>query len=149
MYTIPVQRCKLVADGARVRAPVEAINCAEDAIRLFRDYFERESLPHERVMAALVNGSNKIMALIRVSEGGLHGCALTAKDVLRPAIAAGASAIVLSHNHPSGNPDPSREDIEMTRHLKSACDVVGVSLLDHVIIAAGGLATSMLEQGMF
>jgi DNA repair protein RadC len=57
-----------------------------------------------------------------------------------------ASAIVLVHNHPSGDPRPSVEDLGMTRALSSACKVVGLTLLDHVIVARGG-ASSLLESG--
>jgi DNA repair protein RadC len=76
----------------------------------------------------------------------LHGCALTPRDVLGPALRDAASAIVVIHNHPSGDPEPSPEDIAMTRAVAAACDVVGVPLLDHVVVAKGG-ATSLLERG--
>jgi DNA repair protein RadC len=58
-----------------------------------------------------------------------------------------ASAIVLLHNHPSGDPRPSPEDIAMTREIARACEVIGVPLLDHVIVARGG-AASLLELGL-
>jgi DNA repair protein RadC len=148
MYTIPQKRCKLVSDGAKVRSPINAIQCSADAITFFRAYFERESLPHERFLCALVNGRNEIMALVRVSEGGLHGCAVLPADVLRPAVVAGASAIVVSHNHPSGNPEPSADDLQMTVVLKQASKALGISLLDHVIVAAGGQATSLADLGL-
>ena len=59
-----------------------------------------------------------------------------------------ASAIVLVHNHPSGDPTPSPEDVAMTRAVAAACDVVGVPLLDHVVVARGG-ASSLFERGAF
>jgi DNA repair protein RadC len=81
-----------------------------------------------------------------VAQGGLHGCALTPGDVLRPAVRDGGSAFVLVHNHPSGDPFPSREDVAMTRLVAAAGELLGVPLLDHVIVARGG-ESSLLELG--
>lgn len=104
------------------------------------------ALEHEEVWVLALDGRNGLKTARRIAQGGLHGCALTPRDVLRPALRDAASAIVLVHNHPSGEPGPSSEDVEMTRALGIACDVVGVPLLDHVIVARGG-ASSLLELG--
>lgn len=99
-------------------------------------------LEHEEVWLLLLDGANGLKFVARIAQGGLHGCALTPRDVLRPALRAGASAMVLVHNHPSGDPTPSVEDLEMTRAVAIAGDVVGVPLLDHVVVARGGAASS-------
>jgi DNA repair protein RadC len=70
----------------------------------------------------------------RLAKGGAHGCALTSRDVIRGALLANASAIVLGHNHPSGNPTPSPEDLAMTRSIQTACDAVGLALVDHLVV---------------
>ena len=70
--------------------------------------------------------------------GGLHGLHVGARDPLRLALRDGGSAFVLVHNHPSGDPAPSQEDVRFTSEVASAADVVGVPLLDHVIVARGG-----------
>jgi DNA repair protein RadC len=93
-----------------------------------------------------VDGQNGLKAARRVAQGGLHGCALTTRDVLGPALRDAASAILLVHNHPSGDPRASPEDMAMTRALSAACKVVGLPLLDHVIVARGG-ASSIFESG--
>lgn len=146
MYDIPQKRCKLVADGRRFKSPVRFASSFESAAAFFRAYYDREALPHERVVALLVNGRNEIMAMVKISEGGLHGCAVLAIDVLRPAIVAGASAILLAHNHPSGDPNPSADDVRMTRAIRDACDVVGLTLLDHIVVGADK-CTSIRELG--
>jgi len=105
------------------------------------------SLDHEEVWLLGLDGRNGLKSAQRIAQGGLHGCALTARDVLRPAVRDASSAIVLVHNHPSGDPGPSSEDVEMTRAIAVASEVVGVPLLDHVIVARGG-ATSLLELGV-
>ena len=98
-------------------------------------------LEHEEVWLLLLDGANGLKSANRIAQGGLHGCALTPRDVLRPALRDGASAMVLVHNHPSGDPTPSLEDLEMTRAVAVAGDVVGVPLLDHVVVARGGAAS--------
>jgi DNA repair protein RadC len=103
-------------------------------------------LDHEEVWLLSVDGRNGLKSARRVAQGGLHGCALTTRDVLGPALRDAASAILLVHNHPSGDPRPSAEDVAMTRALTTACEVVGLPLLDHVIVARGG-ATSLFESG--
>ena len=104
-------------------------------------------LPHEQVWLFLLNGRNDVQGAIRIGEGGLHGCALRPVDVLRPAMLAGASAVALAHNHPSGDATPSAADVEMTRTLKEACELVGIYLLDHVIVTANpNVFTSMFRS---
>jgi DNA repair protein RadC len=103
-------------------------------------------LDHEEVWVLGLDGRNGLNSVQRVGQGGLHGCALMPRDVLRPAVRDASSAIVLVHNHPSGDSRPSPEDVEMTRVLGRACELVGVPLLDHVIVARGG-SSSLFELG--
>lgn len=104
-------------------------------------------LDHEEMWVLSLDGRNALYSSRRVGQGGLHGIALTAKDILRPALRDGASSIVLVHNHPSGDPSPSPEDIRMTRAVVSACNAVGLPLLDHVVVAREG-AASLLALGV-
>jgi len=106
-------------------------------------------LEHEVVIAVAVDGQNRLHGEFEVARGGRHGAALTPADVLRPLIRVGASAFILVHNHPSGDPSPSCEDVRLTRALRHAGTVVGIPLLDHLIIAArGGGSVSLLETGV-
>jgi DNA repair protein RadC len=102
-------------------------------------------LEHEEVWLLGLDGRNGLRSAARIAQGGLHGTALTPSDVLRPAVRSGASAIILLHNHPSGDPTPSADDLRMTAALEQACRVVGVPLLDHVVVARGG-ASSLAEH---
>lgn len=105
-------------------------------------------LEHEEVWVLCLDSRNGVKSIRRVAQGGLHGCALTARDVLRPPLLDGASSLVLVHNHPSGDPTPSEQDIHMTRSVAVAAEVVGLALLDHVVVARSG-AQSLLELGLF
>jgi DNA repair protein RadC len=104
------------------------------------------SLEHEEVWLLSLNAKHQVISRRRIALGGTHGCALTPKDVLRPAIKDCACAIVLVHNHPSGDCTPSASDIEMTQIVAQAALLVGVQLLDHVVVSAAGY-TSLLEIG--
>lgn len=103
-------------------------------------------LQHEEVWLLALDGNEHLVTATRIGQGGLHACALTPRDVLCPALRSGASAIILVHNHPSGDPEPSGEDLAMTHSVASVCSVLGVPLLDHVIVARRG-CTSVLELG--
>ncbi|MGE0325536.1 MAG: RadC family protein [Polyangiaceae bacterium] len=105
------------------------------------------ALDHEEVWLLTLDGQNGLIQSRRVAQGGLHGCALLPRDVLRPALRDAASAFILVHNHPSGDPTPSPDDVDMTRHLVEAARLMGTPLLDHIVVARGG-AASMLDLGV-
>lgn len=132
---------RVTLGGLSLRAPLSSF---EDVVAWARPRFA--GLDHEEVWLFSLDGQNGLKAARRIAQGGQHGCALTTRDVLGPALRDAASAILLLHNHPSGDPRPSSEDLGMTRALAGACRIVGLTLLDHVIVARGG-ASSVLETG--
>jgi len=102
----------------------------------------------EQLWVLSLDGRNGLRGLRCVARGGRHGCAVTAREILCCALGDAASAIVLAHNHPSGDPTPSDEDVAMTRAVARAGDVVGIPVLDHVIVTASGRYASLLDQGL-
>lgn len=96
-----------------------------------------KNVPHEQVWVILLGAQLDVRGAVRVGEGGLHGCALKPSDVLRVVLLSGCSCFALSHNHPSGDPTPSVADWEMTRALRQASEVCGLTLVDHVIVTQG------------
>ncbi len=104
-------------------------------------------LDHEEMWVLALDGQNGLRAMRRVAQGGLHGCSVSARDILRAGLVEAASAIVLVHNHPSRDPTPSAEDIAMTRVVCEAGEVIGVPLVDHVIVA-GNRHGSLLDLGL-
>lgn len=102
----------------------------------------------ERMYVVCLDGQNRMKYLHEVSRGGLHGCAVSARDILRIVLMSASSAFVLVHNHPSGDPTPSREDVVMTKTIAEAAKVVGVSLADHVIIGGWSKHSSMFDLGL-
>ncbi len=82
-----------------------------------------------------------------VSEGTLNSSIVHPREVFRGAIVATAAAIIISHNHPSGNAEPSTEDIQLTKQLSEASKIIGIALHDHIIFA-GENYTSFAERGI-
>jgi DNA repair protein RadC len=104
-------------------------------------------LDHEQVWVLALDGRNGLRTARRIAEGGLHGCSVDPRDILRAAVRDAASAFVLVHNHPSGDPTPSDEDVELTRVVARAASVLGTPLVDHVIVAGAGHA-SLFDLGI-
>jgi DNA repair protein RadC len=87
-----------------------------------------------------------VRGTLLLSKGGIAGAAITPRDVFVPLVRLGASSFILAHNHPSGDPKPSHEDIELTEKIAHAGDLLGIELLDHIIVARSG-AVSLSEEG--
>lgn len=93
-----------------------------------------------------LDGKNRVCCVDEVSVGSLNQSIVHPREVFKTALLSSAAAIILLHNHPTGDPNPSREDIEITRRLKEAGDILGVKVLDHVII--GDSFVSFVERGL-
>ncbi|MEW5947069.1 MAG: DNA repair protein RadC [bacterium] len=116
-----------------------------DVAALVRE--EMAQLKKEVFRIALLNTRNELIRFVQVSEGTLDGSILHPRETFREAIREAARAIILLHNHPSGDPAPSGDDLKITRELHEAGRVVGIEVLDHVIIAANGFR-SLKEMGV-
>jgi DNA repair protein RadC len=96
---------------------------------------ELMDLPHEEFWVLLLNRANRLMKKKRISEGGVSGTVADPKIIFKLAVDELASAIIVVHNHPSGNIKPSESDISLTKKIKEAGKLLDISLLDHLIIA--------------
>jgi len=99
---------------------------------------ELRSAAQEQVWVLLLDARHRPIALETVAVGSVNSSRLTPRDVLTPALRAGSSALVVAHNHPSGDASPSRADRVVTEALRAAALLVGLPLLDHIIVAARG-----------
>jgi DNA repair protein RadC len=103
----------------------------------------------ECFVALLLDGKNRISGLHLVSQGSLNQSIVHPRETFKAAILANAAAVILAHNHPSGDTTPSSEDIAITRRLKEAGELLGVRILDHVIVDTdSGRSSSFVESGL-
>ena len=103
-------------------------------------------LPQEVFEVLLLDAKNRLLRRTRISAGTLTGSLVHPREVFRPAVVEGAAAMVLLHNHPSGDPTPSSEDLEVTRRIVRAGEIIGIPILDHVIVGEGSYV-SLAELG--
>jgi len=108
------------------------ITSSEDVYQILHPVLA--DLKHEEVWVLLLNRANRVIKKIQVSKGGVSGTVVDIRMIMKEAIDTLASAIILCHNHPSGNPNPSGDDDNITRRLKEAGHIMDIRLLDHIII---------------
>jgi DNA repair protein RadC len=115
-----------------------------------RHFFERlRACPTERFLALLLDGRHRVLSEVEISRGTLTASLVHPREVFRSAIQRSAAAVVLVHNHPSGDPAPSREDEQVTERLTRAGELIGIRVVDHVIVAERGFHsfTDALSSG--
>ncbi len=98
--------------------------------------------------AILLDGRMRKLREVELCRGGRNAVSVLPRDVLEPALREGASAVILVHNHPSGDPAPSEQDVALTQRMAAAAELLGLAVTDHVIVGDGRYA-SMAELGLF
>ena len=113
------------------------------------DYFHHEfrDCHKEYFLILLLDGKNRIIKRVQISEGSLNQSIVHPREVFNPAIKESAAALILVHNHPTGDPAPSSEDIAITRRLKEGGELMGIKVLDHIIVGDGEYL-SFVERGL-
>ena len=101
---------------------------------ILKDWEQNTIEMQEEVKIILLNRNHKALGIYSLAKGGLSGCVVDIKLILSVALKTLASGIIMVHNHPSGNLKPSTADINITEKLKSACKLLEIELLDHLII---------------
>ncbi|MBQ6671361.1 MAG: DNA repair protein RadC [Firmicutes bacterium] len=144
--------CRICASaelGRRISAaaPVNRIrlDCPGAAAGAFME--DLRHLRKEVLCVAMINTKGEMIAKETVASGGLYSACANPREIFSTAVRKGAYAILLAHNHPSGDPSPSAEDISMTRQLAEAGKILGIVLEDHIIIGDGRY-TSLKEMGI-
>lgn len=131
--------------AARRLAPGAAVGSPADVFQHFHPRLRHAS--QERFFVVLLDGRHRVIRHELVSQGTLTASLVHPREVFRPALRDAAAAVVLVHNHPSGDPTPSQEDREVTERLARAGEILGVPVLDHVVVAERGYS-SLRESGV-
>lgn len=128
------------------------VDTADKADQYWREQIETDptvSLEVEQFVVLLVNTRRRVKGHVVCASGTLDTILVHPREVFRAAIIGGAAAIIVMHNHPSGEPSPSEADIKVTRDLTRAGHLLKIEVLDHVIIGAPGRKCSLRENGYF
>jgi DNA repair protein RadC len=120
-------------------AQLRQISGAANAYELFAEIWDKGKINLvEQMKAFYLNKSNRVLAMQTVSTGGMTGTVADPRSIFVAALKCGAVNILLAHNHPSGNLNPSMADLELTKKIKEAGKMLDITLLDHLIITTGG-----------
>jgi len=125
--------------------PGQSYRSSQDAFDHFHERFC--DYRKEVFLALLLDSKNRLIREVQISEGSLSASIVHPREVFAPVLKESAAAVLFVHNHPSGDPTPSREDIEITERLKQVGDLMGVRVLDHIIIGNGEYV-SLADRGL-
>lgn len=141
MYELKVIRERKAGYGLR-----HHFRHSQQIYETFRDRFARAD--REEFLVLLLNAKNTLLGFHVVSVGSLTASIVHPREVFKIAIIGNAAAMILLHNHPSGDPTPSAEDLSITTRLRQVGEVVGIKVLDHVVIGEGRYV-SFVDDGYF
>ena len=143
-----IQLKALCEFASRMNKPLDyrkiKIQCPKDIVEFLQD--EMKYLKTEQLKLVILNNSNEILKIQNITEGNINMVAADAKNILCEVIKMQAPKIILIHNHPSGNLTASKSDIEFTKKIKNASEILGIQMLDHIIIAENGYTSILYEM---
>ncbi len=144
-YRIPVYRIAMIKEKSAISVEQKKIGSPQDVFEVVHEYLA--DVDREHFLTLLLNTKNGIVGVNTASIGTLNSSLVHPREVFKAAIIAGSAAVILVHCHPSGNPTPSNEDLEITRRLVEAGKIIGIEVLDHVIVG-DGCWVSLKERGI-
>ena len=136
----------LQREFARNISCVGDLHTPKRIVDVMNDIFALEDCAEEHVYMIALNQKCRPLGFFQISHGTVNATPANPREILIRALLCGATGIVMVHNHPSGNPTPSEEDMDLTRHLKHATQMVGLKLLDHIIIGREGYVSLEEEK---
>lgn len=145
MIKLPLCRVALVRESSAKYVAVKA-DCPMKAYKALRPLFK--GLDREHFVVCCLDVKLKIIAVNVVSVGSLSLTVVHPREVFKPAILSNACSIILAHNHPSGDPTPSREDITMSQRLREAGEILGIKVLDSLVIGASSFRNVPAAKGV-
>ena len=144
---VSFERIVLVKEKVAKYELPKRIGCPEDVYRAITVITSVEEEAQEVFGVLILNTKFKIVAVHEISRGTLNASIVHPREVFKPAILHNAAAIICFHNHPSGDPEPSKEDIKITNRLIEAGKIMGIEILDHIIVGDDRY-TSLKERGI-
>ncbi len=115
------------------------ISSATSAYEILSNFWDKSTIDYcETFVVMYLSRSNEVLGFIKISDGGLNGCMVDIRKVFQGALLTNSSSIIVSHNHPSGNLNPSQQNIKITKELTKAGELLQIKLLDHLIVTSSG-----------
>jgi len=121
-----------------------SFRCSEEVANYYIPLLK--DLKKEQFRVLLLDIKNKVIKEVLISQGSLTSSIVHPREVIKPVIKDSAASVIFIHNHPSGDPEPSIDDIEITNRLCKSCSILGISVLDHIIVAEGGYFSFKQKQ---
>lgn len=152
--SVPQYHVELVRDRS---IPYTKMSVKQDAIEVMHTLLDKSIV--EQMVVAYISASGELVGVEVIATGQMTRVSIGMTEVFRGAILAGVDTILLCHNHPTGDPSPSPQDLDLTTRVIKACEYMGMILLDHIVIAPGGkhfsikdnsqlLITNIMNQAM-
>ncbi len=127
----------------------KSLTSSYEAFEILINFWDHSQIAYrESFKVMLLNRANKVIGIVNVSEGGQSGTVADPKLILQSALLAHAAGIILSHNHPSGNLNPSQADIDLTKKIKGGAAFLDIKLLDHIILTPAEEYYSFADNGL-
>ncbi len=145
-YSIPGFRIALVREPGVKLTERPQLHTPAEAAPFLAQYIG--DIDREAFVVAMLTVRHRLLGLHTVSVGCLTASLVHPREVFKPAILSGSAGLLLAHNHPSGDPEPSMEDIALTRRLAAAGSLLGIEILDHLVLGEAGRFVSLHERGV-
>ncbi len=140
IYEFTYRRRKVAETIGTVRSPA-------DVVSLLCEYVNPDAAESERLVVAMLDTKNAVIGVETLYVGNVAGSSVRVGEVFRAAVRLNATAIVLAHNHPSGDPTPSSDDIAVSAEIERAGRILDIALLDHVVLGSEGRTASLRALG--
>lgn len=137
---------RIVREKPSTLYPDRFVRCAQDAVRLLRPYLDH--LDREHFLCLNLSTKNEPVSVMCCSIGSLDSTIVVPRDILKSACISNAASVLCAHNHPSGDPTPSEQDVAVTKRLSQCCEMLGIGFLDHLVVGESGRFTSLRNEGL-
>ncbi|MDH4619996.1 JAB domain-containing protein [Brevibacillus sp. AY1] len=141
---VNIVRVQMVRESSLLY-PQRRIRMAKDAVGLFQTFLQESD--REQFFLLCLNTKNEPTAIHTVSVGSLDSSIVHPRETFKIAIISNSASVIVAHNHPSGDPTPSQPDLDVTKRLQEAGELLGIPVLDHIIVGTEGAYVSLKEGG--
>lgn len=140
------KRSELIKEKTVDYSTCKKLQSPELIVEALNSLLDLQNMAEEYIYLLTLNTKSDITGIFEVSHGTVSTCIVSPREVFSRALMIGATGIILVHNHPSGYPEPSREDLSVTKGIKQAGELVGIELLDHIIIGENNFISLRKEE---